>query len=88
MQKRPLHTDETVSALFSLALLIFRAGLGKEKDDVINPLGIKGLGEIGIIGVAGALANAVFHATGKRVRQLPITLDKVLGLEKEVELIF
>ena len=60
----------------------------EEKDDVINPLGIKGLGEIGIVGVAGAVANAVFHATGKRVRQLPITLDKVLGLEKEVELNF
>ena len=57
-----------------------------EKDDVINPLGIKGLGEIGIVGVAGAVANAVFHATGKRVRQFPITLDKVLGINKEVEL--
>ncbi|RYE27673.1 MAG: xanthine dehydrogenase family protein molybdopterin-binding subunit, partial [Sphingobacteriaceae bacterium] len=60
----------------------------EEKDDIINPLGAKGLGEIGIVGVAGAVANAVFHATGKRVRQLPITLDKVLGLEKEVELVF
>jgi len=36
------------------------------------------LGEIGITGVAGALANAVFHATGKRIRNLPITLDKLL----------
>ena len=52
----------------------------EEKDDVINPLGIKGLGEIGIVGVAGAVANAVFHATGNRVRSLPITMDKVLGL--------
>ncbi|AMN40693.1 xanthine dehydrogenase family protein molybdopterin-binding subunit [Rhodoplanes sp. Z2-YC6860] len=42
-----------------------------------NPLGIKGLGEIGIVGVAAAVANAVYHATGKRVRDLPITLDKV-----------
>lgn len=50
----------------------------KEKDDIINPLGIKGLGEIGIIGVASAVANAIFHATGKRVRQFPITLDKLL----------
>ncbi|MGI4729030.1 MAG: xanthine dehydrogenase family protein molybdopterin-binding subunit [Janthinobacterium lividum] len=58
----------------------------EEKDDIINSLGIKGLGEIGIVGVAGAVTNAVFHATGKRVRQLPITLDKVLGLEKPVEL--
>ena len=49
----------------------------EEPDDVINPLGIKGVGEIGIVGVAAAIANAVFHATGKRVRDLPITLDKL-----------
>src|SRR6478735_599048 len=50
-----------------------------EPDEIINPLGIKGLGEIGIVGVAAAIANAVYHATGKRVRDLPITLDKVQG---------
>jgi xanthine dehydrogenase YagR molybdenum-binding subunit len=49
-----------------------------EPDDIINPLGIKGVGEIGIVGVAAAVANAVYHATGKRVRRLPITLDKLL----------
>jgi xanthine dehydrogenase YagR molybdenum-binding subunit len=49
----------------------------EELDDIINPLGIKGLGEIGIVGVASAIANAVYHATGKRVRDLPITLDKL-----------
>jgi xanthine dehydrogenase YagR molybdenum-binding subunit len=48
-----------------------------EPDDLINPLGIKGVGEIGIVGVAAAIANAVYHATGKRVRDLPITLDKL-----------
>src|SRR5262249_38873638 len=48
-----------------------------EPDAIVNPLGIKGLGEIGIVGVAAAVANAVYHATGKRVRDLPITLDKV-----------
>lgn len=48
-----------------------------EKDDLINPLGIKGVGEIGIVSVAAAIANAVYHATGKRVRDLPITLDKL-----------
>jgi xanthine dehydrogenase YagR molybdenum-binding subunit len=47
-----------------------------EKDDS-NPLGLKGVGEIGIVGVAAAVANAVYHATGKRVRDLPITLDKL-----------
>ena len=48
-----------------------------EPDDIINPLGVKGLGEIGIVGVAAAIANAIYHATGKRVRDLPITLDKL-----------
>jgi xanthine dehydrogenase YagR molybdenum-binding subunit len=47
-----------------------------EPDDG-NPLGIKGVGEIGIVGVAAAIANAVYHATGKRVRDLPITIDKI-----------
>ena len=49
-----------------------------EQDDEINPLGVKGVGEIGIVGTAAAIANAVYHATGKRVRDLPITLDKLL----------
>jgi xanthine dehydrogenase YagR molybdenum-binding subunit len=49
-----------------------------EPDEMINPLGIKGLGEIGIVGVAAAIANAIYHATGKRVRDLPITLDKLM----------
>jgi len=48
-----------------------------EPDDTINPLGIKGVGEIGIVGVAAAIANAIYHATGKRVRDLPITVDKL-----------
>jgi xanthine dehydrogenase YagR molybdenum-binding subunit len=43
-----------------------------------NPLGVRGIGEIGITGVAGALCNAVYHATGKRIRDLPITLDRLL----------
>lgn len=49
-----------------------------EHDPYINPLGVKGIGEIGITGVCAAVANAVYHATGKRVRDLPITLDKVM----------
>ncbi|MHC5545037.1 xanthine dehydrogenase family protein molybdopterin-binding subunit, partial [Singulisphaera rosea] len=49
-----------------------------ERDELVNPLGAKGLGEIGVVGVAAAIANAVFHATGKRIRELPITLDKLL----------
>ena len=50
----------------------------EENDDIVNELGSKGVGEIGVVGVAAAVANAVYHATGKRVRALPITLDKVL----------
>ena len=49
-----------------------------EADDS-NPMGVKGVGEIGIVGVPAAIANAVYHATGKRVRDLPITLDKLLA---------
>ncbi len=49
-----------------------------EPDELVNPLGIKGVGEIGIVGTAAAIANAVYHATGKRVRDLPITVDKLL----------
>jgi xanthine dehydrogenase YagR molybdenum-binding subunit len=49
----------------------------EEPDELINPLGIKGIGEIGIVGVAAAIANAIYHATGKRVRDLPITIDKL-----------
>jgi xanthine dehydrogenase YagR molybdenum-binding subunit len=50
----------------------------EEQDEIVNPLGAKGLGEIGVVGVAAAIANAVYHATGKRIRDLPITLDKLL----------
>ena len=45
-----------------------------------NEFGARGLGEIGITGLAAAVANAVFHATGKRVRELPITLDKLMDV--------
>ena len=50
----------------------------EEHDEVVNQLGAKGLGEIGLCGTTAAIANAVYHATGKRVRELPITLDKLL----------
>jgi len=51
-----------------------------EPDAHVDPIGVKGIGEIGTTGVAAAIANAVFHATGVRVRDLPITLDKVAQL--------
>jgi xanthine dehydrogenase YagR molybdenum-binding subunit len=49
-----------------------------EVDPYVNELGAKGIGELGITGAGAAIANAVFHATGKRIRELPITLDKLL----------
>lgn len=49
-----------------------------EEDKIVNPLGVKGLGELGMVGIPAAIANAVYHATGKRIRNLPITPDKLL----------
>jgi xanthine dehydrogenase YagR molybdenum-binding subunit len=52
--------------------------LVEEHDPYVNALGVKGVGEIGNTGTAGAIANAVWHATGNRIRQFPITLDRLL----------
>jgi xanthine dehydrogenase YagR molybdenum-binding subunit len=46
--------------------------------DPFNPIGVKGVGEVGLVGMAAAIANAVFHATGRRIRSLPITVDQLL----------
>ncbi len=54
-------------------------GWVEEHDDRVNPAGIKGLGELGIVGVPAAIANAVWHATGVRQRHLPISPDRVLA---------
>ncbi len=49
-----------------------------EQDDYVNPLGVKGIGELGIVGTAAAIANAVHHATGKRLRKLPIRMSDLV----------
>ena len=50
----------------------------EENDDFVNDLGVKGVGEIGIVGMPPAIANAIYHATGKRINDLPIHFDKLL----------
>jgi xanthine dehydrogenase YagR molybdenum-binding subunit len=51
----------------------------EEDDKIVNPLGVKGMGELGLVGIPAAIANAVYHATGIRVRDLPITPDKLIN---------
>jgi xanthine dehydrogenase YagR molybdenum-binding subunit len=64
----PVHADMgTMDAL-----------IVEEDDPHVNPIGVKGIGEIGIVGAAAAIANAVYHATGTRVRDLPITPDTLV----------
>ena len=65
----PVHADIPAIDVISI----------DEVDDHVNSIGTKGIGEIGITGITAAIANAVFHATGKRVRDLPIQLDKLLA---------
>src|SRR2546426_298065 len=50
----------------------------EEHDPHVNPLGVKGVGEIAMVGVASAITGAIFHATGRRIRELPVTPDKLL----------
>ena len=49
-----------------------------EEDNELNPVGVKGLGELGNVGTAAAVSNAVYHATGTRIRQVPIRIEKML----------
>jgi xanthine dehydrogenase YagR molybdenum-binding subunit len=52
--------------------------LEEEEDRLVSPLGIKGVGELGITGVNAVVANAVFHATGSRIRDLPVRVESLL----------
>ncbi|WP_419800759.1 xanthine dehydrogenase family protein molybdopterin-binding subunit [Mucilaginibacter sp.] len=56
----------------------FEIAFINKPDTIISPIGARGIGEIGITGITAAVANAIYHATGKRVRQLPITPDKLI----------
>ena len=47
-------------------------------DPILNPIGAKGMGEVGMVGFAAAITNAIFHATGKRIREIPVTADKLM----------
>jgi xanthine dehydrogenase YagR molybdenum-binding subunit len=49
-----------------------------EKDEIVNELGSKGVGEIGLVSMPPAIANAIFHATGKRINQFPIHFDSLM----------
>ena len=84
-----LHTDNKLGSLIANDFAGYHFAVNADapiievdfinKPDLnINPVGSKGLGEVGIIGCAAAIANAIYNATGKRLRDLPITPDKVL----------
>ena len=84
------HVDQRngryVNAEFAEYLVPVNADVGSievhfvdEHDTHVSPMGAKGVGEIGITGVAASIANAVYHATGKRMRDLPLRIDRVLG---------
>jgi len=84
------RTGRYVNADLSEYLVPVNADVGdidilfvEEDDPHVDPIGVKGLGEIGTTGVAAAIANAVWHATGVRVRDLPITLDKLVNLSAQ-----
>jgi xanthine dehydrogenase YagR molybdenum-binding subunit len=50
-----------------------------EEDRAINPLGVKGIGEVGIVGTSAALVNAIYHATGQRLRDLPLRIESLIA---------
>jgi xanthine dehydrogenase YagR molybdenum-binding subunit len=80
------HTGRYVNAELAEYLVPVNADVGtidahfvEESDLHVSATGSKGVGEIGITGVAASIANAVFHATGKRIRDLPLRVDRVMG---------
>ncbi len=73
-----LERAQYAASMVKIAYHDIRTIFIAEEDRIINPVGVKGLGELPIVGVAAAIANAVYHATGVRVRDLPIRIDKIL----------
>jgi hypothetical protein len=77
----PLIAGGHAPAFFNTWTLLSYAAAQTQRiqiSDNVNPLGAKGIGELGIVGTAAAIANAVYHATGIGVRDLPIMLDKLV----------
>jgi CO/xanthine dehydrogenase Mo-binding subunit len=73
-----LRTHAQISTVENTGKISALATGAAEEDSFVNPAGVKGIGELGNVGTAAAVANAVYHATGVRVRQLPIRLEKLL----------
>ena len=74
---RPVKLGTTRDQSFTVATYRAETRHSVRQDDRANPAGIKGLGELGNVGTAAAIANAVHHATGQRIRNLPIRIDKL-----------
>ena len=78
------RTGRIANATFGDYLIPANADVARDRRDLrgrarpVRPLGIKGLGEIGVVGISAAIANAVYHATGRRIRSLPITVEQLL----------
>ena len=73
MSASPVHAGSHAADIAEIDAVVL-----DETEDKMNPLGMKGLGEVGIVGAGAAVANAVFNATNIRVREFPVTLDKLL----------
>lgn len=72
------QTGRAVSGHYSVNVGIHRIDVDFDQPDPLNPIGVKGLGEVAVVGVSAAIGNAIFHAAGARFRRLPIHIEDVL----------